>query len=56
MTERCIEAVELLRLAANKLRDAATEGPARSVWTAELNTTAKAVEVVAEKIRRWLVG
>ena len=56
MTDRCLECVELLRLAAGKLREAATEGPESARWTAELDGTARALEVIGEKIRRWLVG
>lgn len=56
MTERCIEALELLHLAAGKLREAATEGPAQAVWVTKLSDTARVIEVIAERVRRWLVG
>lgn len=54
MTDRCLECVELLRLAAGKLRDAATEGPPRSVWASELRVTARCIETIAKKIGEWV--
>lgn len=54
MTDRCIEAMTLLTMAADKLRDAATEGPPRSVWASELRVTARCIETIAKKIGEWV--
>lgn len=49
MTDRCLECVELLKLAAGKLSEAATEGPESARWTAELDGTARALELVGPR-------